>query len=164
MMIWQAMFGVFVFLGSGGVSYLWWVKVREIRLRQDIFAIRDDLFDAAVKNGWLDDPAYRAFREFLNMVLALAHDVSVPLFVFFSQQPAVEEPFPKAQDPRLQRMIEQQTHQVASRLVRFVRYETLTGRLVEVATRIARWADGATEKQISECVAPGRLPSGVLAA
>jgi hypothetical protein len=38
---WLFLFGVF--LMSGGVSYAWWLKLRVLWFRQDIYDLRDEL-------------------------------------------------------------------------------------------------------------------------
>ena len=161
-MIWIVLFGLFTFFASSGFAYLWWVKVREMRLRQNIFAIRDDLFDAAVANGWLDDPGYRAFRAHLNSLLQFAHHLSVPALIHLSSVPLPDEPFPKSANKRIQKAIDQATHDVTTRIVHFVRFETAIGLLVELAQRTAQWARAAEEEQISTRIAPGHLPASVL--
>ena len=160
-MIWIILFGVFTFLASSGIAYLWWVKAREMRLRQDIFVIRDDLFDAAVDNDWLDDPCYRAFRTYLNSLLAFAHHLSVPALIHLSELPLPDEPFPESGNKRIQKAVQKATQDVSARVIRFVRFETAIGLLVEAASRMVRWAKAADEEQIAARIAPGHLPTPV---
>jgi hypothetical protein len=59
------------------VTYLWWVKIRVWRLRQDLFVIRDELWDAMRIDGSFSDPEYREFREGMNAVIRLAPVLSI---------------------------------------------------------------------------------------
>lgn len=161
-MIWLIFFGVFTLLASTGVSYLWWIRVREMRFRQDIFSVRDDLFDLAVASGLVDDPAYIAFREYLNNMLLFAHHLSIPVMVHMAKFPLSSEPFPRSENKCLQRAIEDATTTVSNRIVRFLRYETMIGLVVELATRVAEWAKPAGRERISAWIAPGHLPSSII--
>lgn len=46
------------------------------RLRDDIFALRDEMFDYAMSNGIVDDPAYRRVRQAFNGMLRFCHKIS----------------------------------------------------------------------------------------
>lgn len=59
------------------VTYFWWVKVRVWMFRQDLFRIRDELWDSMVSEGMADDPDYRSFREAINAVIRLAPVLSI---------------------------------------------------------------------------------------
>src|SRR6056297_2477608 len=60
--------------------YLAWRQLRVVFLRQDLFAIRDHLWDRAKKSDGFSDPAYREAREALNGVILYAHKLD--LFTF----------------------------------------------------------------------------------
>jgi hypothetical protein len=59
------------------ITYAWWVRVRVWVLRQDLFAIRDDLWDAMRANDQLTNPAYRDLRDGANSLIRLAPFLSV---------------------------------------------------------------------------------------
>ncbi len=71
-----------------GATILWWLvffgwkEIRVDALRQELFALRDEVFDAAA-DGLIafDHPAYGTFRNTLNGFLRFAHRVSP--FEFF---------------------------------------------------------------------------------
>lgn len=157
-MIWLILASILTFLASSGAAYLWWVKVREMRLRQDIFAIRDDLFDLAVNQAWLDDPAYQAFRKHLNTLLALAHHLSVPTLIHLSELPVKKAEFPRSENNKLQEELDRCMAKVAARIVNYIQQETLIGILLCLAQRMVNWAKPAQDQQISERIAPGHLP------
>ena len=65
---------------SLSISYLWWVWWRVWIFRQDLFVIRDRLWDAVRAGGLLDDPAHRECRQDINAMIRLAPVLS--LFTF----------------------------------------------------------------------------------
>lgn len=73
--------GIQVILGTtliaAGVGYAWWTRLRVWMLRQDLFAIRDALWDSMRAKGELDDPAHRECREGINAMIRLAPYLSL---------------------------------------------------------------------------------------
>jgi hypothetical protein len=65
----------FVTLLSFVLTYAWWVRFRVWMLREDLFAIRDGLWDAMREQGTLDDPEHRRVRDEINNLIRIA-----PLF------------------------------------------------------------------------------------
>lgn len=81
----QMAFGIFVI--SSVISYLWWVKFRTWIFRQELFAIRDEIWLKACDGGWLDDPEHRRFRRELNSLIRLAPGFNIlTLFRFTSPE------------------------------------------------------------------------------
>ena len=72
------------FLASSSLAFAWWVKVREISLRQAIYDERDCLFDAARELQAFDDPAYRSAREHLNSLADCVDFVTIPILAYVS--------------------------------------------------------------------------------
>ena len=68
---------VFSVLLSVAICYAWWVRFRVWMLRQDIFNIRDELWESMRLSGELDDPSHREMREALNALIRLAPLLSV---------------------------------------------------------------------------------------
>src|SRR6266446_6459148 len=58
------------------VCYAWWSRFRVWVLRQDLFAIRDVVWDAMRAQGMLEDPAHREFREGINAMIRFAPDLT----------------------------------------------------------------------------------------
>ena len=77
------------------LSYAWWVSLRVWMLRQDLFSIRDDLWDAMKARGLLDDPAHREMRDALNAFIRVAPRFSVLTFFGILAEGAV----PRRADP-----------------------------------------------------------------
>jgi hypothetical protein len=75
------------------VCYAWWSRFRVWVLRQDLFAIRDEAWDAMRAKGMLDDPAHREFREHVNAMIRFAPDLTFLTFcrlVMTNRAPAIK--------------------------------------------------------------------------
>jgi len=64
-------------------TYAWWVHFRVWIFRQDLFLIRDRLWDQALLAGELDNPHHRAARDALNGFIRLAPYLSVSSLAMF---------------------------------------------------------------------------------
>src|SRR5438105_14932017 len=104
---------IMLFLASCGLSacitYAWWTVVRVIRLRQDLFEIRDELFDDVAGIGQLCHPAYKHARDQFNGILHLAEMLCIPttLFLFITRD-RTPQPLSAADNPELQGAIDRQ--------------------------------------------------------
>lgn len=120
-----------VLLISGALTYAWWIRVRVVCLRQDIYDLRDELFDIALKLRALDDPGYKATRAHLNGLARSAEVISVPLAIYAStletEAAAHRGHSFRSADPALQSSIDDVHDRCARRLVRFLFWETLSG-------------------------------------
>lgn len=61
---------------SLALTYAWWTRYRVIALRQDLFSLRDELWDLMRAEGKLDHPAHRALRDHLNRLILIAPALS----------------------------------------------------------------------------------------
>src|SRR4051794_29632881 len=59
------------------VCYAWWSRFRVWLLRQDLFAIRDEVWDRMRAAGALDHPSHRQFRDGINSMIRFAPDLSL---------------------------------------------------------------------------------------
>jgi hypothetical protein len=126
------MTSLLVFLGLTGIwapiAYAWWVKIRVMRLRQDLYDVRDQLFDVAADRKGSEDPAYVAARDHLNSVAAISADLSIPLLIFLiSQSDGEEFVRPISKDAELQAAIDKMYRWSADRLSSYILKETLSG-------------------------------------
>jgi len=64
------------------LTYIWWVKLRVWVLKQDVFEVRDRLWDAARAGGFLDDPGYQGARIAMNAVVRLAPQLCLPAWLY----------------------------------------------------------------------------------
>ncbi len=66
-------------LGMGLIAtYAGWLRLRVWMFRQDLFQVRDHLWDSMLAEGTLDDPAHREFRDEINAIIRIA-----PMLSFF---------------------------------------------------------------------------------
>lgn len=64
------------------LTYALWCQVRPWILRQQLFAIRDDLWDAMRATGQLDHHDHRELRELINALIGVAGMLTWPTFLF----------------------------------------------------------------------------------
>jgi hypothetical protein len=159
---------IWVFAGvcliSFSLTYAWWVKARVVCLRQDIFDIRDDLFDVALELGVLDDTAYRDARDHLNNIASAASLFSIPFFATCVSQAGESRAFDKTSNAKLQEAIDKRVRRCASRIGNYLLYETFTGwsictlftavRLMEIAKQTAEssiqgWLNSSSAEELS---------------
>ncbi len=112
---------------SLALAYANWVRVRVIRLRQDLFEIRDDLFDAAAALCAFDDPAYREYRAGINAMIRFASVLSVPMIVFANTSKERTDDFMRSEDAELQEAIDHARSRLESLLATYLIHSTLTG-------------------------------------
>src|SRR4051812_41746641 len=80
-------------LGLSAVfTYVWWMKFRVWRFREDLFLIRDTIWDRAREANELHLEAYREFREGINAVIRLAPMLSIftLLHLIFALEPRMK--------------------------------------------------------------------------
>ena len=137
-----------LFLGLGvlGYGYLGVYRRTSVdRYREDLFTLRDDLFDYMWKNGIsFDLPAYRLLRQLLNGAIRAAGTVTPWSFIAFAVVVARE----KLSEDRLSLALQQvdddevRTHlttvheQFAARFVTFLFAEGFIGVLVKSIQRL----------------------------
>lgn len=113
-------------LVSAGLSYAWWVKLRVWMLRQDLFRIRDEMWDAMRAKGLLDDPAHREARDSINTMIRVASSLS-----FFSILKLIESglhAFRKiSSDEELPLEVRIARTEAFIRISQYLLYDTLTG-------------------------------------
>ena len=118
-------------IASLALSYAWWTHVRIVRLRQDIFDKRDELFDIASRLDRLDDPAYRAARRHLNSAANAAKVISFEfLFYVMGQEGDTENIIPETNNEHLQQAINESLTWCAERIVDSLFTETFVGILL----------------------------------
>ena len=116
-----------ILLVSVGLTYAWWTKVRVICLRQDIFDIRDELFDAALDLNGLGDPAYRQARERLNFAAKIADVFSLPLVTAVRSMNAPPQQEFCSSNRKLQEAINHAIASCSQRIVDYLYFETFCG-------------------------------------
>jgi len=107
-------------------------KSRLDKFSQDLFRIRDDLFDAMIRGDHdFSDPAYGATRRFINGLIRLAPWMS--LFSIYTMNfivkrcPVTNMVTPNTNDLKLRELLKQSEDIVIRRLVKYVYLETIIG-------------------------------------
>lgn len=121
-----------------GSTYAMWVKVRVVRLRQDIFDKRDALFDVADNLDAFSDVGYRAAREHLNSLAHLAKYLSISLIIHASPRSEKGEAI-TSDIPEMQQVIDEIFEWSGKRIVRYLLRETATGLLLSCLLGIKDW-------------------------
>lgn len=108
-------------LVSFGVSYAWWIKVRVWLLRQDLFEIRDRLWDEMRVQGKLEDPEHVRLRKSINSMIRMANWLSFWALLQVASQGV--EP-----SPAYHSICAQKYGKLAmSRVIRYLLFETMGG-------------------------------------
>lgn len=150
------------------LSYAFWVRVRVLRLQQDIYDIRDELFDEACRLEAHDDPAYCQTRQFLNGLAGSAADLSVPAMIYLVSQspsPPLGDWKPTTNNAELQVAIDKSIHASARRIVFYLSHETLTGvaiwMLIAIPFASIGTRESVVDKQAEILVEKGLGRSGI---
>lgn len=112
---------------SGVITYACWIRFRVWALQQDLFAIRDRLWDEAQRGGFSGDEEYQFARNGINTMIRFAPRLSLSVWRFLENR--VEEhgakniPYPRERIPAVDKAISE----VAHRLVKFIYRQTLSG-------------------------------------
>jgi len=123
-------------IGSLGISlvtvYLMWVQFRVVVFRQQIFAIRDELWDQARKLDALDDMAHRKARRLLNGLIRFAPMLNVAtLMVLFirssGSKSASEQVMLQTDNAALKTAIDRSLSAANVRSFDYILYYTLSG-------------------------------------
>lgn len=128
----KPIFGVIIgsLIFSLGITYFWWVKFRIWRLREDLFVIRDELWDRARAGGNLDNESHRQFRDVMNSLIRIAPDLTfftlirIQLVSDSSQEVPLSDQLTEVEEAR---------RKVITRLDRYLLRETLVGFMASIA-------------------------------
>lgn len=142
------------------VSYALWVQVRVVRLREDFFEIRDELFDFAAARGELDDPGYRDCRDTINSLIALADSVSLALIAYLirNQRDMKIEPCPRCRSEEMQQAVDRALARYGTRFVDYIRRETISGCIAHLAFRLAQTDEALLHPEEGIRAIPDNLP------
>ena len=134
-MIWLT---IGVLLISFVTTHAWWSIVRVVRLRQDVFDIRDRLFDVAAKTRTFDDRAYRDARHHLNSVARIADTISLPVLGYLLHANFAQRERSLSNNAVLQRAIDVSLEDCTERIRSYLMRETFTGLFVFPLIRTIR--------------------------
>ena len=108
---------------SSVLTYAWWIHFRVWMLRQDLFEIRDDLWDEMSEKGELDDPAHRETREGINSMIRFSPYLSIRTLILIATDGAENV----QQSTDLPQAVVEARKAVFNRIMRFMLLETVTG-------------------------------------
>lgn len=115
---------------SAILTYAWWTRFRVWKLRQDLFAIRDDLWDAMRCRGELDNTHHRETRRVINALVRIAPLLSIFTLLRFKLQDHSPTP-PLPQD--CPTAVVEARNLFMDRVSRYLFRETLSGFGVKLA-------------------------------
>jgi hypothetical protein len=114
----------FSILLSAVLSYAWWIRFRVWMLRQDLFVIRDRLWDSTRSEGGLDDPEHRRVRDSINALIRIAPLLSLWTIVrIFIEGPESKERARPLTGSRANEALEQAVTRVSCYLL----FQTISG-------------------------------------
>ena len=109
------------------VTYIWWIRARDMLLRQELFSIRDRLWDEARRLDAFDDEAYREARQRLNDTIRISRWITIPSVALFLDVEA--EPMEKkcTKNQELQTAIDNAYREAAGYICHHLMRHTLSG-------------------------------------
>lgn len=131
------------------ITYAWWIHLRVWFFRQDLFAIRDELWDAVRAKGALDDPAHRDLRDAINSLIRIAPFLSLLTVIKILVDKTEIKPV-LAENLNLSEITDAR-EKVFRRVVRFLLFETFSGWYVVAGAYvfgIAKWLRVSLKRRV----------------
>jgi hypothetical protein len=101
--------------------YMVWTKFRVLIVRQELFDVRDELWQQAHRNECLRDPAYLDARERINSLIRTAHKISLPVLAYAMAYGSKNtESSPESQNDNMQAAIDKAVEKTAYIIMRYV--------------------------------------------
>ena len=147
-MIWLT---IGVLLISFVTTHAWWSIVRVVRLRQDVFDIRDNLFDVAAETRMFKDQAYRDARRHLNSIARIADTISFYMLGYLLYANFAPRKRLRSNNAVLQKAIDLSLEDCTERIRKYLMRETFTGLVVLPFARTIRMAN-VLEEQLRQWV------------
>jgi hypothetical protein len=145
-MLTMPMFYLFVLCaGSLGLAlvgaYAFWVRLRVLKLQTALLEVQFNLYEKARTENGLNDPAYRHTREVLKTTIDMAETISVSTVMYMvgvalAKKQLYDAVPVKSENPTLQKAIEEAYDQTVKVGVRFLKRDTLSGRIAWVLMTI----------------------------
>ena len=136
-------------MSAWALVYAWWAHVRVTFLRQELFQIRDCLWDTARELKAFDDPAYRQAREHLNAAIAVAGTFSMQSLQMAADAYAgaqVSKPL-VSDNPQINEAINKAREAAADTIMTYLLLRTATG-ILYVIRQILKSSFGASRQQM----------------
>jgi hypothetical protein len=132
-----------VFLIATAAMWAWWVKLRIIFLQEELFIIRNRLWDRAKELNAFDDEAYQYARAHLNRSIKAARFISLATVEYVATHLADLEPQqpPSTEKKALAEAIEEAYRQSAIRIRNYLLLDTMPGRIYLLRAKFAGLID-----------------------
>jgi hypothetical protein len=121
---------------STSISYGWWVRIRIIRLRRDIFDIRDSLFDFALSHDCLREPFYKKSREHFNSIAKSAYLLTGRVILYSLSRGVEKQELSKTENKELLEKVNNSFNDLSLRLQKYFLKETLLGFFVLIFIKL----------------------------
>lgn len=134
------------------LTYAWWIRVRVIMFRQNLYDIRDELFDRAADCDGLEDPAHHVARQHINNIAHTAEMFSVPLFAYHLSAGVDGGDFQErlhTDNPKLAAAIEKAMNASANAVTHYLLRRTIPGILAVAFFRMTK-AGNVVESQVNK--------------
>ena len=132
------------------VAYIYWMRLRVWLLREDLFRFRGEIWSTMRDRGALDDSSYRELRETINALINMASTLSLFTIAWLIIGRVGD---PQASGSPVLAEIAEARRKVASRVVRYVLYETISGLLLVALLLVLHMAAATKEFLISRVAA-----------
>jgi hypothetical protein len=119
-----------VAISSFGAWFACLVVIRVLSFREDLFAIRDDLWDEMSRRNALDDPGHVRLRRTINAFIRIAATLSGPSVAFCANRPCVESPPLVGRDAEITAILLSYREKFQLRLFSYITRESLSGSIM----------------------------------
>ena len=140
-MIWYILLGIGI-AGLGAIGILQqWAIARVWMLRQDLFEIRDRLWDAAADKGFLEDTEYQEARASINAVIRISPMMCLPVWQELVRGNGTRPPKKPTRIPDIEIALQA----TSRRLAYYVLFQTVGGYLYvirQAATKVRSQRQG----------------------
>lgn len=107
--------------------YALWSHARVVFLRQNLFAIRDRLWDRALELDAFEDPAYQQARRHLNSMIGVAGTLSMQTLEIISKVDLPRSPEIATRNSALQIAIDEARLEAADTVITYLLFRTASG-------------------------------------
>lgn len=131
------------------VLYVGWVRFRVLVIRQNLFAIRDRLWDDARELNCLDDSAYQEARSRINSTIRSAHRINLVVLLYSMVEFRGEDTrWLQSDNDELQSAIDRAIEQTVYCIIRYVIFFRpfsgwlvvhILGATVSIHKSVSRW-------------------------
>jgi hypothetical protein len=131
-----------VYIIAAVVTSIWWIKLRVIFLQEELFIIRNRLWDRTKELNAFDDEAYKHARSHLNRCIKAAKFVTLDAIEYVARNAAdLEWSAPSTTNTLLAEAIDRAYLESAILIRNYLLLDTITGRLYLLRAKLAGFID-----------------------